>query len=122
MNEHPIERCPECEELDRRDFIRVVGTTAALAATGLTLPAIAADTKPEAKTVTKPTKPAEDLIKELHANLSDDQKKSVMLPWDDKARMGMYNSALNKQTIGKIYTKAQQELINRIVRSVVSGE
>jgi hypothetical protein len=122
MNEHPIERCPECEELDRRDFIRVVGGTAALAATGMTLPAVAADTKPEAKTETKAAKPAEELIKELHANLSDDQKKSVMRPWDDQARMGMYNSALNNQKIGHIYTKAQKELIDRIVHAVVSGE
>jgi hypothetical protein len=121
MNEHPIESCPECEDLDRRDFIRVVGGTAAVLAT-TALPAMAADTKSEAKAETRAAKPAEELIKELHSTFSDEQKKTLVLEWDNPARMRMYNAPLNNQRIGKVYTKAQQELIQRIMHSIVSGD
>jgi hypothetical protein len=132
MSEHPIERCPECEaldqgqSLDRRDFFRVLGGTAAVAGTAGLLPAVAraADSAP----VKRPTKPAEDLIKELYSTLNDTQKKTVVLPWDDgpkngiPTRMGMYNAPIKGQKIGALYSKAQQELLNKIVRSLISEE
>ena len=73
-------------------------------------------------------KVAEGLIQELHASLTDAQKKNVLLPFDHGAkggtptRLGMYNSALLDQKIGTVYTKGQQELIEKILRSMVSGE
>jgi hypothetical protein len=130
--------CPECEGLveqpdgvDRRDFMRVVGRTAAAVTLGgvaARVPAtLAADDK--TKPAEKAAKPAEDLVKELFASLDADQKKAVVLPWDytlrgskTPARLGMYNAAIEKRFIGDTYTKAQQELIERILKAISSGE
>src|SRR5690242_4018887 len=74
--------CPECDEgfelrpiVSRRDFLRGLGGAAATAALGSAMtPALrAAETKP---------KPAEGLICELYAALSDEQKKELVLPYD----------------------------------------
>jgi hypothetical protein len=124
MSENQNPACPECEALDRRDFIRVVsaGAAAITATAGLAVPRLRAE---ESKKVEKP---AEGLIKELHSTLSADQKKQVCLPFDHKmgnspylTRQRMYNGAINVK-IGAVYDKKQQELIERILRSISSGE
>jgi hypothetical protein len=121
MRKTPKRACPECgdkvpaEPLDRRDFLRIagVGATAALALRGV--PAVfAQDAKP------KPGR-AEDLIKELHAGLSDEQKTKVVSKFEDPARMGIYNKAIGK-TIGESYTKPQQELVERILRAIAAPD
>lgn len=119
--------CPECEELDRRDFFLAAGgAAAALAAVG-SVPAVARAV--EDKKVARPTKPAEDLIRELYSNLSDEQKKTVVLPWNAGAeqggralRLGMYNSPIKGITIGKNYTKPQQELVERILVAISADD
>jgi hypothetical protein len=133
--------CPECagefdlstpdvgREIDRRNFIRVLGgTTAIIAGTTLTsvsLPATARAAAPPMPEV-KP-KPAEDLIRELFSGLSEAQKKRVVRPWNYGARgttqrLGMYNSPIDGIQIQSIYTPTQQELIGRIVKSMCSGD
>ncbi len=126
MNEDLKPYCPECEEpgaLDRRGFIRVLGAApvglAALGAAGL--PSAA-----RAKPALRAAKPAEALIRELYSTLSDDQKKQVVYPWDHKkngalTRTGMYNQAIGK-TIGTVYDKKQQELVERILRSISAND
>ena len=124
MAERIETNCPECEDpalaLDRRNFIRVVGGAAAVAAT-VGVPAIARARREQAK-------PAEALIQELFAGLSDEQKKKVVLPFDHgtkggiPTRLGMYNAAAAGVKIGTVYTKKQQELIDRIVKSMAAGE
>lgn len=124
--------CPECEglfqqeeSLDRRGFIRVVGQSAAVAAA---LGSVAArPTKLRAED--RPAKPAEGLIRELYATLTPEQKPNVVLPWDHGSeggkatptRMRMFNAAIGKK-IGEVYTKPQQELVGRILRSICSDE
>lgn len=133
----PVPACPDCDlgpdlfsALDRRGFIRSVGTqAAALATIGTAVPAVAhAAVKPAA---TSATKPAENLVREMFATLTADQKKAVVLPWDHgvkdgkgtPTRLGMYNAAVNKQTVIKdAYTKSQQELLDRIFRSIAAGD
>jgi len=129
MTEPKEPNCPECQDpagsptLDRRNFIRVVGgSVAALATSSRGLRA--ADESPE-----KPAKPAEALIQELFTGLTDEQKQSIVLPFDHGAgqnkmptRLGMYNGPVLNKKIGGIYTKAQQELIDKIVRSMTAGE
>jgi hypothetical protein len=124
--------CPECDEawdfpdplpVDRRDFFRVAGgTAAAVALTGSALTA-AAPQPPRKAT------PAEELIKELHSTLGDDQKKKVVFDYDHgksktsrPTRLGMYNAAIMRIEIGQAYTKAQQELVERIVKAMSSGD
>jgi hypothetical protein len=115
--------CPECEGLDRRDFLRTLALSGAALTAGsasLLLPGSAwADKKPMPR-VANPV--AEDLVKELFAGLSDTQKKAVVKPWDHPARKSVNpNRALDK-TIGAVYTKEQQELVQKIVRAIASDD
>jgi hypothetical protein len=139
-NTNPI--CPECAEpldlnptLHRRHFIRTVGgTAAAVALGGLPAPRLLADEKDkkdEKKDDKKDDKarPAEELVKEFYATFTDEQKKELVLPWDHGAgkdkiatRLGMYNAPIQNKNIGKHYTKAQQELIERILKALSSGD
>jgi hypothetical protein len=136
MLENAKPYCPECEDhleppmVDRRDFIRVVGGAAvALTLGGVAgrVPAVLAAAKDPIPA--KPDKPAEDLVKELYASLAEDQKKAVVLPWDHGAgnnkiptRAGMYNAPILGKKIGTNYTKAQQELIDKILRAMAADE
>jgi hypothetical protein len=124
----PIENpCGDCTNPDstlaRRDFFRVVGAGAAVAVAAKTAPRLMAEV-PAAPL----PKPAESLIQELHASLSASQKTQVVMPFNHgpkgglPTRMGMYNNAVLGKEIGKIYTKPQIELIDRIVRSTCSGD
>lgn len=115
--------CPECDNLDRRGFIRTLalGGAALTAGSGsLLLPGSArADRKPMPR-VSNPV--AEDLVKELFAGLSDEQKKAVVKPWNHPARKSVNpNKALDK-TIGAVYTKPQQNLVQQIVRAIASDD
>jgi hypothetical protein len=128
--------CPECESatsLDRRDFIRVVGATATVAAVGLTPleKARAARAEKQAQ--------AEALVFELFKSLSDDQKKKIARPWDHKptatdrvpGRLGTGNDAVSpvanpkaadRLHIGDEYTKKQYDLLDKIFRAIGNGE
>ena len=126
-NETPI--CPECTEpamVDRRDFMRVVGGSAALIAGGVTTHAASAQNpapapNPAAAQPAKAPRPAEALIRELHAGLSADQKQRLVLPWNSTNRQRMYNAPMNVR-ISAVYTRPQQELLQRIMRAISSGE
>ena len=120
---HSLESdCPDCNFLEdatiaRRDFLKLTGTTAAAAL------APAAFAKP-AK-----AKPAEAILKELFATLTKEQKAKVARPFDEGAgkgkvptRQGMFNRALHNAKIGSIYTKAQQELVERALRAICSDD
>lgn len=124
--------CPECElpfesELPRRGFLQAMGAGAAVALAGSSAAssAMAFDEKAPAKRGTP--KPAESLIKELHASLNDEQKKTLVLPWNHGAkgkpsRHGIHNRPFQQQRIGDVYSKPQQELVDRILHAVCNGE
>lgn len=130
MTEQPIDRCPECdalsqgESLGRRDFFRVLGAAALAGTTGV-LPAVARADAPSSK---RSNRPAEELIKELHSTLNAQQRQTLVLPWDHgpangiPTRMGMYNAPIQGLKIGGNYSKAQQELLDKIVRSLISED
>ncbi|HMF16309.1 MAG TPA: DUF3500 domain-containing protein [Gemmataceae bacterium] len=132
MTENNKPFCPECNEqveapeaLDRRGFIRVLGTQTTLLAAGsvaaTAAPRVLAD-EPAQRPAARNAKPAEALIQELYNNMTAEQKRSnLVLPWNHASRRGMFNSPIN-QRIGQAYTQAQQELIQRILRSIASDE
>ena len=93
------------------------------------LPGVARAVENKAASNKKQAKPAEEMIRELYTGLTDDQKKAVVLPWDHGTkdgkgkltRLGMYNAPIGK-TIGDSYTKPQQELVQKILRSICSDD
>lgn len=140
MSDNMKPSCPECAEsfeapevVDRRNFIRVLGGGAAALATlggaGSAGRVLATeDTQP--KKITRPAKPAEDLVRQLYASLSAEQKKEVILPWDHGSeggkrtptRLRMFNTPIGKKHIADVYTPAQQELIEQTLRAICSDE
>jgi hypothetical protein len=118
--------CPECDEgfdlpevRSRRDFLRAIGATAALATVG-TSSVRAADAKP---------KPAEELIRELYSTLSADQKSELVLPYDHgteghPTRKKTFNAPPlgAEKRISNTYTKPQQELIQRTLRAILAND
>lgn len=117
--------CPECQDPDRRDFMRhsVLGL-AALSTAGV----IAAPARADELIRVMPRRPAEDLIRELHASLSDTQKNAVLHAWDMGAgnatipvRHRIYNAPIARR-VSDVYTNPQREIIERIVRSLCADD
>jgi len=135
MNEQDKVQCPECEAPDsvgRRQFLMTVGGTAVTLASLEAVPQVLkaqAAAQPAAQPAARTTKPAEALIRELYQGLSADQRRRVVLPWNHTmpnntipTRLRMYNASLDSNNIGAVYTPAQRELNERILRSISSDE
>ena len=119
--------CPECDEgfdlpevKSRRDFLRSIGATAALAAMSTAGRVRAAEAKP---------KPAEELIRELYSTLSADQKSELVLPYDHgterhPTRQKTYNAPPlgAEKRIDKTFTKSQQDLIKQTLRAILKND
>jgi hypothetical protein len=119
--------CPECDGLDRRDFVRVLGGTAATLVGLQAAPSLLRADEP-ATAAPRVAKPAEALIRELYTGLSAEQKNKVVYNLDHGAasnaipmRKRMVNAPFAAK-IGDAYTPAQQELVERILKSISSGE
>jgi hypothetical protein len=129
-------KCPECEAMDgvdRRHFLTMVGGTAVTLASLEAVPQAAkmlgAQQPPQPGQQAGSSKPAEALIRELYQGLSAEQRRQVVMPWDHVApnqtiptRKRMYNASINQHRIGTTYTRPQQELVGRILRSISSDE
>jgi len=123
MQNHTPPPCPECDGLDRRGFIRTLALSGAVLTTG-SASSLLADTAPaNRKPMPRVANPvAEDLVKELFAGLNENQKKAVVKPWGHPSRKTVNpNHALDK-TIGAVYTKAQQDLVEKIVKAIAADD
>lgn len=136
MNEHEPVDCVDCEPIQegigRRDFLLAVGGTAVSVASLELIPSLASAqpaVTPPAQPARAP-RPAEALIRELFSGLSDAQKARVVYPWNHgnannatPTRQRMYNGAIfAMHNIGAVYTPAQKELNERILRAICSDE
>jgi Protein of unknown function (DUF3500) len=117
--------CPDCndsEGLDRRGFIGTgvgllaAGAIASVPATVRAQPAAAQPAQPA-----RQAKPAEAMIQELYSGMTDEQKRTLVFPWNDARRRGMFNAAFGRK-INESYTAAQQDLNQRILRSIASSD
>jgi len=126
MSEPRETNCTECAGIDRRELLRYVSIApvAALAGTVALRPGAAAGAENEVLPMPREYTPgpAENLVKELYAGMSDEQKKAVCLPFDHPSRLSVNpNHALNK-TIGSVFNSKQSELIERIVKALSAGD
>ena len=125
-----IEVC-ECGELDRRQFLRSIGVTAAAVGAaalplGRVIAAPAAAVVPAAAVDEAAKKPAETFVKLLFDSLTAEQRKVMHFPFDHEKRSYIANNwhIVDQETasIGKLYTPDQQELIRQVLRGVTSEE
>ncbi len=62
-------------------------------------------------------------VRQLYESLSDGQKNTVVLPWNDWRRLHVGNNwHVVRQRIGRFYSEEQQEIIRGILKSVTSEE
>lgn len=118
MEKRLTRSCPDCQEMTRRDFVRTVGTAALVTASPVLVPRhglYAAPTKESA---------AETAVGRLYSSLSDEQKKTICLPFNDEKRLNISaNWHVTKPTIGDdFFSNEQRELIDQIVRGVSSED
>ncbi len=100
--------------VSRRSFIAAAGAAAAAASLAPKL-ALAAPTRKSK---------AETIVAELYSVLSDEQKKTICLPFNDPLRSRINaNWAITKPAIGgDFYTAAQRDLIGRVLQAVTSED
>jgi len=123
--------CPDCEAdndvgLDRRDFLRTVGVTAAAASTaGLPLWATA-----KIQAAATPSSAAETAVKALYDSLNDEQRKVICFDWDYKdPTRGLLRTHVSNNwqitkphVISNFYTRDQQTIIHDIFRGIINPE
>lgn len=129
-----LQTCPECSatvppaaSLARRDFLRVVTSGAAGVMGGAAL--ISPNVSAAPAEAARPAKPAEALVREFFATLTDEQKKAMVRPWDHGAenggtptRLKTHNAAPLGKKLGEQFTKPQQDLIRMTFKAILSGE
>jgi hypothetical protein len=117
--------CPECETgapIARRDFIRVLGASAAVAVAGLSPLQKARAARAEKQ------REAEAMVFELFKTMDADQKKKLVLPWDAGTKGGIparhmtHNAAVGKSVIGLEYDRKQADLLLKIFKAIGNGE
>src|SRR5262245_57278064 len=112
MNPQARPTCPDCDAtLDRRTFIQTVGT-AALA--GAAAPALFSGRFVQAAPTAQSA--AETAVKRFYDSLSDEQRKTIVLPFDHELRQTISaNWHVTKPLLDDdFYTNEQRALVDEI--------
>ncbi len=115
-------RCPDCDEIDRRTFIK----TAIVGGAGLA--ATAAVPVLRANPVAAPPAPklgelSETLVATLYKSLSPEQKRQVAFPFDHPLRSKVDNNwHITPATISGFFSRDQQAMTEEIFRGLHNPE
>jgi hypothetical protein len=124
--------CPDCDMadeggLDRREFLRTVGATAAAAAATAGVPLFAV---PKAQAAPSKTSAAETAVKGLFDTLTEAQKEKICFDWNyhDKDRGLLRTHVSNNWQItpyhirGNFFTKQQQHIIHDVFKGIINPD
>ena len=104
-------RCPDCDSVDRRQFLKTAALGTASAAVAAAVP----------KKLTGSS--SETLVTTLYTSLTPEQKTKVTFPFDHPLRSKVDNNwHIVPQKIGTFYTGDQQQLLKDIFRGIVSED
>src|SRR5262245_47565557 len=104
--------CPDCSGFSRRSLLK---TAAAGAMASLSVPVFADALKPKVE--------SETLVTQLFGTLTEEQRKIICFPFDHKLRSAVDNNwMIVKESIAKILTKDQIDLVRQIFRGIHSEE
>jgi hypothetical protein len=118
---HSLSACDCCagSSVTRRTFIKSTLTGLAAAGAGA-LPALASERGPA---VTPDKETSETLVTTLYRSLSEEQRKTVVFPFDDPLRSKVDNNwHITKQRVGADFTRDQQAMIREIFLKMHSPE
>src|SRR5262245_31526417 len=114
MDSRKQSRCPDCAPMvDRRDFMKTVGSAALVGAAG---PALLSGRFALAAPTTKSA--AETAVGRFYATLSDAQKQTIVFPFENELRSKISaNWHITKpQLKDDFYSNEQRALVNEIIR------
>jgi len=115
-------RCPECDDLDRRKFLKAVAVGGAALATTAAVPALRGSASPGLASA-KSQERSETLVSTLYQSLSEEQKAKVAFPFDHPLRSKVDNNwHIVPQTISETFTPDQQAMITDIFRGLHNPE
>src|SRR5258706_16244245 len=119
MTESTLRRrteCPDCDGMSRRDFIRAVGTVAAVGALSGKL--LAAEAVTPAKAM------SETLVAQLYKTLKEEQRKAICFPFEHPLRSDVDNNwfIVKDKRVKSFFDKDQQAMIRDIFMSMHSEE
>ena len=121
MKDSPVQpRCADCESsLDRRRFLQTVGSAALV---GVAAPAFVGTQS--AWSAPTPSSPAETAVLRFYKSLSEEQRKTIALPFDHELRRRINaNWHVTKPVLDDdFFTKEQRATVDEIVRGVTSGD
>jgi hypothetical protein len=111
--------CPDCHEIDRRQFIKTVGGGLAI---GAAMPMLGALPRAYAAPTSKST--AETAVAQFYNTLTQEQRKTICFPFQHELRNRISaNWHVTGPKIGDdFYTKEQHGLIEQIVRGITSED
>ncbi len=129
MDPKPRKTCPDCQaadalDVDRRDFLKTVGVTAAAAAAG-SLPLWATPRAVQAAPTPRST--AETAVTALYNSLTDAQKRVVCFDWNHQdPRRGILRTHISNNwqitrphILSDFYTRDQQGMMLDIFRGII---
>lgn len=116
--------CPDCDNVDRRDFLRGISAAALAATTGGVLLGDQAQAAPT------PKSSSETYVKKLYETLTDTQKSKICFAWDHtEKRRGLLRTHVSNnwqitepQIRGEFFTKDQQEIIRAAYENMFNPE
>ena len=120
MNLRDRQICPDCDgTLDRRTFIRTVGSAALIGAAG---PALLSGRFALAAPTAKSS--AETAVARFYDSLSQEQKKTIVFPFDHELRKKISaNWHITKPTLDDdFYSREQRALADAIIRNVTTED
>jgi len=120
MNPQDRPICPDCDStLDRRSFMRTVGSAALV---GAAAPALLSSRLAHAAPTPKST--AETAVVRFYGSLSEDQKKAIVFPFEHELRKRINaNWHVTKPQIDDdFYTKDQRAIIDEIIKGVTTED
>ncbi len=115
-------RCPDCDDIDRRKFLKTVTVGSVGLATATAVPKLHGASGP---IVTRPklTERSETLVATLHKSLSPEQRQKVTFPFDHPLRSKVDNNwHITPVTIAQFFTPDQQAMITEIFRGLHNPE
>ncbi len=115
-------RCPDCDEFDRRRFLKTVAMGSVGLATTAAVPIIQGT---PARVPSKPdlSQRSETLVATLHQSLTAEQRQKVALPFGHPLQSQVDNNwHITPIKIGEFFTPDQQAMITEIFRNLHNPE
>jgi hypothetical protein len=114
-------RCPGCDSIGRREFLKTVGVGGSALATTIAVPKLSRSAS--ALSATAPVETSETLVGTLYKSLTPQQQNQVAFPFGHSLQSKVDNNwQITPVTIAETFTADQQAMIREIFRNLHNPE